>query len=109
MSEIVIDFLVENKGTAVYSYVNKVQADLLMKGYKLKKEWKVKDVKLDVGTGFEVEKKMEKKSKYNIKMAFRRVGDDIRVTGWPSSSKQELSPSIIDEINKSLENIKNKI
>ncbi|MHA1300721.1 MAG: hypothetical protein ACTSO9_14995 [Candidatus Helarchaeota archaeon] len=114
--ELSLDIKIEGLGDKVNSFFNKYKSELVIKGYSLKKEWNLKESvggkvigrrSVDLGGGIEVEKKVGKK--YKVKLEFRAVDDDIRLTGWPSKAKEEISPVIIEELQKMADKVKGKM
>ncbi|MHA1381875.1 MAG: hypothetical protein ACTSRG_26185 [Candidatus Helarchaeota archaeon] len=114
--EFILDVKVDGLADKVNSFFNKYKSELVMKGYTLKKEWNLKESvggkiigrqKVDYGGGIEIEKKVGKK--YKVKLEFRAVDEDIRITSWSSKAKDEVSPVISEELQKLVEKVKGKI
>ncbi|WP_287583687.1 hypothetical protein [Candidatus Borrarchaeum sp.] len=115
-SELIVDLRIEGLADQVNSFVNMYKSQLIMRGYSIKGEWDVTESvggkiigkkKIDLGGGLEVEKKVEKKHK--VRLEFRTVDDDIRFIAWPSKSGKEISPVIIDELQKFSGSIESKM
>ncbi|MFX1297659.1 MAG: hypothetical protein ACFFD2_22770 [Promethearchaeota archaeon] len=110
---LILDIKIEGLADRVNSFMNKYKAELVLKGYALKKEWKLKEGvggkvigrrDIHLGGGIEIEKKVGKK--YKVKLEFRAVDDDIRIMAWPSKEKDEISPVIIEELGKFIDKVK---
>jgi hypothetical protein len=118
MSEqtLALDVKVEGRGDKANSFFNKLKSELVLKGYALKKEWNLKESvggkvigrrAVDLGGGIEVEKKVGQKIK--LKIECRAVDDDLRLTAWPSSAKDQVSPVITEELQKMVDKVKEKM
>jgi len=96
----------------VSRYLNLLKSQLLMKGYKLKKEWDVQEKtgilsRRDIGGMLQVEKKFKKK--HQIKIKTKIDEDDILFSAWSAKSKKEIPPELIVELEKILEKTLEKI
>lgn len=96
----------------VSKYLNLLKSQLLMKGYKLKKEWDVQEKtgilsRRDIGGMLQVEKKFKKK--HQIKIKTKIDEDDIVFSAWSAKSKKEIPPELIVELEKILEKTLEKV
>ena len=106
-----LDLKFEDMGEKVSRFLNSFKGQIVLKGYKLKKE---KDVKVkagviarrDVGGWLNIEKKMGKKFKLRIKCA--APDDDISFQIW-ARKDVVIPPEMIAELEKAAIKVKEKL
>ena len=106
-----LDLKFEDIGDKVSRFMNSFKGQIVLKGYKLKKEREVKAkagkiARRDIGAWLNVEKIMGKKYKLRIKCA--APDDDILFQIW-ARKDEEIPPEMIAELEKAAIKIKDKL
>ncbi len=85
-------------GDKFNSFTNNFKAEVLMKGYQIKKEKSLKG-KNETGNILTYAKKLEGFGSIQINVEIRRNQDDLWVLAY-SSSRKEVSSSIVEDLEK---------
>lgn len=114
MSEEKIILLQKLEGIADYvsRFLNQYKTQLLMKGYRLKKEGDIVlktgiISKIDMGGWLKVEKKIP--SKTRIKVQCRKEDEDIIFTVSSAKQKKEIPPELLVELESLIEKTRQKL
>jgi hypothetical protein len=92
-------------GDRCNSFFNTFKAEMLMKGYQLKKEKALKGK--EVGNILTLAKKLEGFMPVQINVEIKRNHDDLLIMAY-SSSKKDVSPIIIADIEKTCDKVQGK-
>nr|MDO8087133.1 hypothetical protein [Candidatus Sigynarchaeum springense] len=104
--ELLLNKSIVDIGDRCNSFSNNFKAEMLMKGYQIKKEKALRG-KNETGNIITLAKRLEGFLPVQINVEIKRNHDDLLITAF-SSSKKDVSPIIIEDIEKICEKVKGK-
>lgn len=114
--QLILNLKLEGLGTSYHSFTNRYKAELVIKGYSIRKErWISENAggiifdkrKVDLGSVLEIEKKVGKR--FRVMLEIRSADDDIRLIAWPSKRKQEIPAVLVDDLERTAKRIAEKM